>query len=432
MAFVVLALGLALALGTMKLMGGFESEASYQEQGNEMAPEITSGGGLRKGILTAGATILVVGSIFLVFPQGLSVWVSILPAYIRGWVEPSGVPAIRVLAALAIYQPLGLVFGLIGAVRGWVRRNRLAQLLSLWLVFSLGLTLLFPARQVGDLVWVLVPLWALAALELGRSFIWEPKGGFASLIQATLIFLIMALFWINLSGLNVAIAGAGSLALRVGILGGVLALAALITALVTFGWSWEVAQRGLVWGLSIALGIYGVANMWSASQLDSRETVELWDPFPRTADADLLVKTIEDFSKWSTGRTDSIDVIVPVQSSSLSWALRNFSQVHYVPERQMLAIIGEPSVVVARQTQEAPSLAASYGGQDFAWWSYPGWMGPLPPDFFQWLVFRKAPLRQEQLILWARSDLFPEGFSLPEAEVPALPEGIIPGEEVEP
>jgi hypothetical protein len=140
---------------------------------------------------------------------------------------------------------------------------------------------------------------------------------------------------------------------------------------------------------------------------------------------------VKDLSKWNTGKTDTIDITAAVEAPSLHWALRNFSQVNFIPERELLTIRGESSVVVALQIQEAPILADSYRGQDFAWWSYPDWAGALPPDGFKWLVFRSAPIKQEQLILWARDDLFPGGFDLPQPETPLLPEEIAPVRDVE-
>jgi hypothetical protein len=182
----------------------------------------------------------------------------------------------------------------------------------------------------------------------------------------------------------------------------------LITALVSFGWSRGIARKGLVWGLCATLAIIGVSNMWSASQLQAKNRFDLWNPLPTTADADLMMATINDLSKWNTGRTDAIDVTVQVDAPSMRWALRDLPNLSLVPETQPVTVSAQPSIVITRQSQETLSLAASYRGQDFAWWTAPGWPGALPPDFFRWLTFRQAPLQQEQVILWARVDLFPE------------------------
>jgi hypothetical protein len=98
----------------------------------------------------------------------------------------------------------------------------------------------------------------------------------------------------------------------------------------------------------------------------------------------------------------------------LRWALRNFPKASFkaeVPTDEM------PSVIVTRQSAEAPALTAAYRGQDFVWWVHPAWSGPLPDEFVKWLTFRKAALGYEYVILWARGDLFPGGSS----EVQATP-----------
>jgi hypothetical protein len=268
-------------------------------------------------------------------------------------------------------------------------------------------------------------------LELARNLVWDSRFGIISLGQAVLIFLIMALFWLNLSAVSIIIADLQSAMVRIAVLGGVLALAAVVTVLVTYGWSWQIARWGLVWGFCLALGVYSFASMWGTSQLHRSGDVGIWYPVPVTADEDLVVKTVQDLSKWNTGRTDAIDIAVVVDAPSLRWALRNFSQANFIPDRELPALQSESSIVVTLRVQESPNLADSYRGQDFAWWSYPDWGGALPGDFYKWLVFRSAPIRQEQLIVWAREDLFPGGYDLSQSEKPELPEQVLPAEDAD-
>jgi hypothetical protein len=51
-----------------------------------------------------------------------------------------------------------------------------------------------------------------------------------------------------------------------------------------------------------------------------------------------------------------------------------------------------------------------YLGQDFIFQVFPGWTQVLPNDLIRWLAYREAPLVQNQVILWARTDLFPGGI----------------------
>ena len=134
---------------------------------------------------------------------------------------------------------------------------------------------------------------------------------------------------------------------------------------------------------------------------------------------------------YPPGLRDEIDVLVTVESPSLRWALRDFPRARFVPG---LAANEAPSVVITLKNQETPVLAQAYRGQDFNWRVYPGWEGPLPPNAPAWLAFRQAPLLSEQVVLWARIDLFPDrGLSqpgqpaeLPEPAAPAEQEQVMP------
>ena len=407
-------LGLILAGGVSWAMWG---------GGEPLIPAWQGKNSLRNGVLAVLLTLILAGTLFLRLPEGLSAWLAGLPAYLSGWAQLPSTPALRLLAALAVYQPLPLIFGLIGALRGWLRGDRLVQGLSLWLGISLILALIYPARQVSDLAWALLPLWALAARELSGLLIASSDYPAVSLGQTTLIFVLLALIWMNLAGLGQSLPEAQGNLIRLAVIGGVLGLGAVTTSLVGLGWSWKAARQGLVWGLCAGLGVYSLAGMWGVSQLRVPGRIDLWAPVPESVDIGLMMQTLSDLSSWHTGEVASLDVTLAVDSPALRWALREYPELSVVPESDELLTSGSPSIVVTRQSVEEPSLAASYRGQDFALNAYPGWAGALPPNFARWLVFRLAPLQEEQVILWARVDLFPGGSELsknppPESEVP--------------
>jgi hypothetical protein len=272
---------------------------------------------------------------------------------------------------------------------------------------SLLLALLYPARQVSDLVWVLVPLWALGADGLAE-YLPDHKPHILSWLQAGLVLVLAALFWNTLIATSQIVPQSDLpwQVIQVGILLGIVLLGALTTALVALGWSWEISRDGLVWGLSVALLVYGTSILWGSAQLRPNQPHELWGQPPGAGQVDLAIATLEDLSNWNTGLGNKIDLVSTVDSPSLRWALRNFSEARFsteIPAGEM------PSVIVTRQAAEAPALTAAYRGQDFVWWVHPGWEGPLPDEFVKWLTFRKAALGYEYVILWARGDLFPGG-----------------------
>jgi hypothetical protein len=411
-------LALALALGIIRVING----------GGEPIPASPPDRySLRRGLLAALATLVLAGTLFLRAPEGLSAWLGGLPAYLSGWAQPSGTPALRLLVALLVYQPLPMVFGLIGVIRSWLRDDRLGEGLSLWFGFSLALALIYPGRQVSDLVWALLPLWALAARELADMLSAPSDYKVISLGQAALIFVLLALIWQNLAGLGQAEPGFQGNLIRLAVIAGVLGLAVVTSGLVGLGWSWQTARLGLVWGLCAGLGIYSLAGMWGASQLRNSGRVELWRPVPDSADSGLLIKTLDDLSSWNTGEVASLDVTLALDAPALQWELRDYPGLSVLPEGDKLLASGSPSIVITRENIQEPSLAASYRGQDFAFEAYPGWAGALPPNFARWLVFRLAPQQVVQVILWARVDLFSDGAAFSESVVP---EGLDPRLEV--
>ena len=373
---------------------------------------------VRNGLLALGGVILMTGTLAFSGPQGLSSFALTVPVYLGGWLSVSGISITQLLAALFIYQPLAIIFGISGVVWSWMESKPFPRWLSLWALTSLVVVLIYPGRQVYDLVWVLIPLWAIAAMEISRFLSIDRRDQLPALGQAFLIFLLMALAWINLAGLDQN-PGDQAFRLRWAVILGTLALGVVTTVLVGLGWSASAAKHGLVWGLIAGLGIYGLANTWWVSQLRSNRDNELWYPPPAIRQEVELIATLEGLSEVKTGIPNEIDVTVTNTAPSLRWALRNFPNSQFTNG----TISGElPSVIISGSEESAPALAGSYRGQDFAWRVKPGWQGGLPMDWQalpRWLVFRDAPQQVEHLILWARSDLFPGGELLPmDAESP--------------
>ncbi|MCH7663430.1 MAG: hypothetical protein IH859_06135, partial [Chloroflexi bacterium] len=120
-------------------------------------------------LISTATTLLLAGTLFLRYPQGLSALGASIPGYFTGWFSSNGAPISHLFVALAAYQPLALILGLISVLRNWRQpRAGLHSWLGFWLLAAFLLTFFYPARQVSDLIWVLAPLWIMAASEIGR------------------------------------------------------------------------------------------------------------------------------------------------------------------------------------------------------------------------------------------------------------------------
>jgi hypothetical protein len=274
----------------------------------------------------------------------------------------------------------------------------------------------YPARQVGDLAWTLVPLWALAALELSnhtRIFLEERREVTG---MALLIFILLSFAWLDYAGIALDPLNVASNAIQVGgsvlfenlpptryvLLISVLLLLVVSVLMVAMGWSARTARLGSVWGLTIALGIYSLGMSWGATGLRTPDGWELWWPDERPAQADLLLATVNEQSEWSTGDATSQDVtLLDIDSPALEWLLRGRS----LNKASALDLQEVPPIVISSQT-EALNLPIAYRGQDFSWRREPFWDITGIYEWIKWSVFRDMPYDTETVIVWVRNDLF--------------------------
>jgi hypothetical protein len=369
---------------------------------NQQPPPRTRGDWLA-AVLYGAATLVVMGTLFFLAPGGISAWLQGLPEYLRGWVQLSGISGGLVLFSLVAYQPLGLILALIAIVRGWIRGNRRIRRLSLWLVISLLLVLFHPGRQITDLVWVVVPLWALASLELARNLNVHPKERAEVLGAATLTVLILAFVWLDFLGLDRLGIPPDLAATRTWLMFGSLLLLVLCLLLIAVGWSVRIARFGVVWGIVGALGMYTLAAAMGAAGLRSNPGgVDMWRQGADIPQSDLLLSSIRDMSQWSDKEANAQPVtLVGIDSPAMLWLLRDRAVT-----TQAAVGPAERAPMLVTADQDNPVLDAGYRGQSLVWRHTPLWNQTTPDDWMRWLAFHQLAGTSDSIILWVRSDLF--------------------------
>lgn len=380
--------------------GQASSAVSTEAQQSESPPQKSAA--WRAAVLPFVATLVLGGSLLFLVPGGLSAWAAALPVYLKGWVTPSGVPAGRLLFALVVYQPLALLFGLAALLLGWWQGRRRVIRLGLWFVIALFLALANPSRQVIDLIWAVIPLWALAAEELSRHLTLpqEDRLELFGVVFFTILLLVFA--GLDLAGLVWTGLPSQQGSARIWLFIGSLILLVVSLFLVAFGWSRPVARLGGVWGAAAVLGFYTLGVAWGASGLRTPGGVELWMNDCAVAQADLLAQTADQISEWSAGHDHAQPAtVLMADSPSVLWALRN----HAPRLVTNLDPASAPPLVVT-PAQDSLNLAAAYRGQDFVWRQTPLWDALLPTDWLRWYVTREMPVESETIVLWARDDLF--------------------------
>ena len=357
----------------------------------------------RISLISLVATFLIAGTLFFIVPNGLSAALASIPAYIRTWLTDSNVPATRLLFSILIYQPLVFLLAMFAIIRGWRTGSSRIIPLSIWFLVALLLALFNPAHQVIDLVWALIPLLAMAALELTRNvdIYFEERMEVAGVIFLTAF--IWTFAWLDFSGLVWLPADSREYIMRFWLLIGSLFLLVMSLLLVAAGWSIRIARIGGTIGLALVFGVLGFAGAVGAAGLRGQSSPELWWPETLPAQANLLESTVSDNSQWGLGNNNAAPVMIAgVDSPALEWALRN----HQVNVVKSLDISSDPYFVITPLQDNNPALASAYRGQDFTWRQTPLWNSAQPQDWIRWVSLRQMPQSGETIILWVRDDLF--------------------------
>lgn len=391
-------LGLAITFGVNRLLG--ISLNTDKTLGAE-APE-NSAQSPWTGIIFAIGTLLTVGSLFSFFPKGLGAFASSLTGFLTGWTQSSNVPFLKVLITLPIYSPIMLIFGLVAFVSLWRRDRKIVFVAGIWFLTLMGLTWTYLGKQTGEIAWITVPLWGLAAWAISAHIDDGVKNPI-SLGQGAAIFFLLALSWLTLSGLRFAVEPTQWMQWL--LILGIFVLAGLSALFVGMGWSWNFARNGSVLGLVTALGVYSISVMFGTTQWRTNSPLELWFPVPGMPSDRLLDTTLYDLAISFEGEPYSLEIVSFVDSPGMKWTLRDYSNAHFVEAM----VSGDlPPVVVTDWDGDHLPWTGSYRGQDFAWQIFPGWWGVLPANWGEWLVSREAPLQTDHVLLWARSDVFPD------------------------
>ncbi len=371
---------------------------------------------LRKMAPAFGLTLLLAGTLFITVPNGLSAALAALPAYLTGWVSPSGFTPARMLFTFLAYEPLGIVLASLALYRGL--RTNSKRLIRLMMGLGVALLLGIFYRDPHQLVWAIIPLLALAAMELARALdLYRDELVEVGVVGAAIL-LLLVYSWFNLAGIalnpapvpmNVPLFGLVENP-RLFVLYGSLGIIAVSVGLVAFGWSMRTARLGLTWAFTFFLTFYSLGAAWGASGLRNPGGTELWSVDSRPQQADLLSASVDDLSEFSLGHIDAQPVTLSgLDSPALEWLLRK----NGVTSVTVLDPQAAPPLVVTLAGVNDPGLPSAYRGQDFTWRQPPLWDQAQTYDWVNWLVFRKLPSQPETVILWARNDLFPDGRTTP-------------------
>ncbi len=351
-----------------------------------------------RGYILPALVVLGIGSFFFSQPQGLSAWISGLPEFLWGWINPSGVSVLNILVSPVLSNPLIIVFGGLGYLFAWKENDQIGKLSSLWFGISLFLILLYPGRQAADLIWVVVPLWVSAARQMVRIF-QSVKSTWVSYSLAGLIAILFVLDWLTFTGMNFQQGNPRAVLLQWGLIAASLALGILAMTIIASEWGWPTSRKGLALGVSGVLGIYLLSTMVHGAFLSAGDPRSLWTIGSGSGQVNLLLDTIAEVSVTETGRWDSIQGAVINGNSTLRWALREHRQIKFYEGYDPELIT---PILITNEKDNLPVPLTIYRGQDFVITSETAWKGIFPDNWISWIAFRDGPVENENIILWVQ------------------------------
>jgi len=355
------------------------------------------------------ATVFLVGTLLLTNPRGLGAAADLLARLASGVARrPPGAPFVGGL--LLLYEPPLFLFGLMGLVRGLASEQWPVRFLSGWAAGAMFVFFVYPGATPVHVLWIVVPLAALAGLALADTLAGPESGPLWGVaVHALLVtgLLAVAVLWaVSFTAAPAQPDGEGlTLALRLGLVGSMLLLALIVSLLSAGVWGGQHAWRGLalgVLGLTLLMSLNGSAGLAYARASDPHEP---WHVAPGQPALRALAETAHEVSAVTTGHPYTATVTVQGSPDGLlAWALRDFDQVTFV-ETPSPAVTSDMVVTTA---EPDPLLGERYVGQDFvvvrAW--RPG--GLTFEEALRWALFREAntPGSEVRVILWVREDIY--------------------------
>ncbi|HLY26053.1 MAG TPA: hypothetical protein VKQ72_06925, partial [Aggregatilineales bacterium] len=388
-----------------------------------------------QSLLVGAVVIVIVGTVFLIYPRGLSAIGEMAAQALQGLVHPApGYGFAYPLATSLLYEPILWIFGLAGAYLVLRREEEFKsepvhfwQLGMVgWLAISILAALLYRGGQSQHALWFTLPLVGLSAVAIERILtpvrdqFWNPPAWGAWVYGLAVIGMIA------IAGVNLVAAGQTFAktapdqtpnldvlaSLRTIVEPAVIIVILVMTGVMIAGmWGRRTAWRGIGIGLLTMFSLFSLSAGWRAAVPNADNPREFWRPLPAARNLNLLEITLKTASQRVTGTLIDVPILIqsdpsgPIDDGALAWTLRRFHNLQYVTE---IPPTTNGPVLILPESAGKPATTASYVGQAFP--VYFTWdRNSLSWDILLWLYNRESrvqPTPFQRVIVWVRSDVY--------------------------
>ena len=361
--------------------------------------------------LTGLLTIVAISSGLFVQPAMFDVPFNALASVFSRFSLPTGSSLYLPGLGLLFYEAFGLVLGLFG-ISQLIKKSSDGMWLLIFSFFMFVATFLQSERHILSIAWI-TPLLLVGASFFVAEFL-APRPLYDRETFGMFLFSIVVLVFMGLNYLSVALVQMDPSAtqLRWTVLIGSFTMLAASLVLVTYGWSFSVAWRGLVSALAVFLFAININAAWSASNLRSGNIQGLTDPAPMISTDQVLKAQLEAATTWNFGSDVLKQVsVIGVESPALKWQLRGSSS-KYLPAISNPEDLGE--IIITKPELVNEELEQAYRGQSFIWSHTVPYDLLTGSEWLKWSVNRTFPVTEQRLILWIKADKFIDRQNNPE------------------
>ncbi len=328
--------------------------------------------------------------------------------FLASWTQISQTGLSDIVRGLIFYEIPVIIFGAIGIFYIFRKIHGLGAAFTGFIMISIIQIILLAEKNIIFSVFIILPLMISASYFIS-NFISFPEKDKNKIIIVTVVALAIIIF-VNLafmsmfSNLNLS---SNELSIRIIFIiagFGLIAGAGLLA-----GWAlgWNIAGKSFLYLFLIYFTVLTISSTINAANLRLPTENEVLTINPHPIDADLIVKTLQDYSEWNYGEKNTINVFVlGSENPSLVWLLRDFENVsigNVIPQNQQIDAI-------VTDVDQSVVQVDSFRGQKLLWTSEPTWSSMNANQFARWFLTRRAPqseFTQQSKIIWIRNDLFP-------------------------
>jgi hypothetical protein len=401
------------------------------------------------GLAVAALTIFLIGTSFMLYPQGMGAVGELVGGAFSGFfTRDAAAMPMAALGSSLFYELWLWIFagvGVIAAVRG-ARFGFVERFGSAWLLLVLIAALLYARMDASNAVWLTVPLALLVSgmivplfTDNAEGLLWSEQNaqqrvralavgrGIAALCMIALMFMLglhlrvlaEALITVPGEGLLEPISelfsrlGDGQfIGARVSVIWLSMTVLFIIVGffLGSSVWGGTTTAQGAALGVMIFFLFTGVAGGWRIAVSGATDPVELWHMQATHQSTALLRQTLLEIADRASGGEPEIPVYAMVAPDSVvAWVLRDFRQTRFISSIDEATLQG---IVILPVTPEPPNLGGNYVGQQFV--IVRGWTNTAlsPYDLLAWWTLRQVrfPSRANEAlevsVLWLRQDVY--------------------------